>query len=240
VSKAFRKAADRRLSKFNRIDVRVYNGISELSGRKCERDVFEWHPHAAVMLVETGPTELGIAIDKKMTYDDVRALVQVLSTFRQHVEQIFVDGPIIELLVSQINKQQLTLLMEQLRLSRKIPHDETKASPSKRVLVPVHEPHMPHGPFFPKLKKLTITSQSNQLEHLSRLLSYAVGVGSLYESENIDLLCLKICIGGHWCHKRHTRMFRHVTRFRQWTEADSLGERYFQQFTGGRQKPPHY
>lgn len=71
----------------------------------ADLDVFEWHPHAAVMLVETGPTELGIAIDKKMTYDDVRALVQVLSTFRQHVEQIFMDGPIIELLVSQVGVQ---------------------------------------------------------------------------------------------------------------------------------------
>lgn len=58
----------------------------------------------------------------------------------------------------------------------------------------------------------------------------------LYHSENLDILCLRIILGGKWCHKPHFRMFKHVARFRQWTDADSLGERYFQQFSGNSGK----
>ena len=49
-----------------------------------------------------GPAELGIAVDTKMRQEDVRALVQLLSTFRRSVEQLCMDSPIIELLVSQV------------------------------------------------------------------------------------------------------------------------------------------
>ena len=63
---------------------------------------FEWHPHASMFILQTGRNELGIAIDSKLKIDDVKALIQLLSSFRQNVEQLFVDSPIIELLVSQV------------------------------------------------------------------------------------------------------------------------------------------
>jgi replication initiation and membrane attachment protein DnaB len=124
------------------------------------------------MLVETGAQELGIAIDKKMKYDDVRALIQLLTTFRHSVQQLFMDSPIIELLVSQINKQQVALLLEMLRGARKLTDENLVQAKSSHEIATVNRPDVPYGPFFPNLKKLTITSQSNQLEHLSRLLSY--------------------------------------------------------------------
>lgn len=49
-----------------------------------------------------GPNELGIAVDTKMRQEDVRALVQLLAAFRHSVEQLSMDSPIIELLVSQV------------------------------------------------------------------------------------------------------------------------------------------
>uniref|UniRef100_A0A914YN32 Uncharacterized protein n=1 Tax=Panagrolaimus superbus TaxID=310955 RepID=A0A914YN32_9BILA len=196
-------------------------------------NAFEWHPHGNVMLMETGPGHLGIAIDTKMKSSDVKALFQLLVAFRFNVEELFMDSPIIELLVAQINKQQVNLLIEMLKTSRKPTNyngyeDHSLTTLSSSSAIP--------GPFFPILKKLTITSKSNQLEHLSRLITYAVGVDFLYETQNIDLLCLKICFGGQWCQKRNVRMFKHVSRFRQWTEADSLGERYFQQFSDTSKK----
>ncbi|KAL3097021.1 hypothetical protein niasHS_002737 [Heterodera schachtii] len=243
VSKAFKQAIDARINKYTRIDVRCYPGLSQLSEEGTRgRDTFEWHPRANLMVLEMGPNELGIAVDVKMKAEDVKALIQLLYSFRCSVQQLCMDSPLIELLVSQINRQQMNILLDILKNSR------TVCSPTKRMgsagqsqpnegaeLVCLnHQQDIPYGPFFPKLKKLTITSQSNQLEHLSRLLSYAVGVDFLYETSNIDLLCLKICIAnGRWSQKPHIRLFRHVTRFRQWTEAGSLGERYFQQFTGG-------
>ncbi|KAI1717250.1 hypothetical protein DdX_06987 [Ditylenchus destructor] len=243
ISRAFRRAADRRLQNYTRIEVRMYKSLAQMHGHNCEKDSHEWHPHARVMIVEMGQNELGIAIDTKLKTDDVRALIQLLTAFRQNVQQLFIDSPIIELLVSQINRQQVNILIDLLRNSR--PAFNGKESPEKRssAIFQLNKPTgLPYGPFFPRLKKLTITSQSNQLEHLSRLLSYAVGVDFIYETSNIDLLCLKICMGTNtqWCQKPHIRLFRHVTKFRQWTEADSLGERYFQQFSGngagGRQK----
>ena len=49
-----------------------------------------------------GGNELGIAVDTKMRHEDVLALVQLLTAFRHSVEQLCMDSPIIELLVSQV------------------------------------------------------------------------------------------------------------------------------------------
>uniref|UniRef100_A0A7E4VMG9 F-box domain-containing protein n=1 Tax=Panagrellus redivivus TaxID=6233 RepID=A0A7E4VMG9_PANRE len=235
VSGAFQKAAKERISSFTRIDVRIYDGLADMRNHKCDKDAFEWHPRGNVMLMETGPGQLGIAVDTRLKISDVKALLQVLTAFRLHVEELFIDSPIIELLVAQINKQQVNLLVEMLKSTRRFDDAHSQLS-TDRAIANLSANNAIPGPFFPVLKKLTITSQSNQLEHLSRLVTYAVGVDFLYETQNIDLLCLKICIGGQWCRKRNVRMFRHVNRFRQWTEADTLGERYFQQFSGGSRK----
>uniref|UniRef100_A0A914KVV4 F-box domain-containing protein n=1 Tax=Meloidogyne incognita TaxID=6306 RepID=A0A914KVV4_MELIC len=250
VSKTFQRAIDNRLRQFTRINVRCYNGLAQMC-EECEgsgsiggkEGCLDWHPYAKLVLVQMGGNELGIAVDTKMRHEDVLALVQLLTAFRHSVEQLCMDSPIIELLVSQINRKQMSILLNMLKNSRTFVSSPCKTSRmgdgngggySAHDLVRVPPPQsIPYGPFFSKLKKLTITSQSNQLEHLSRLLTYAVGVDFLYETSNIDLLCLKICIGrGQWSmQKPSIRLFCHVTRFRQWTEAGSLGERYFQQFT---------
>uniref|UniRef100_A0A915M2H7 Uncharacterized protein n=1 Tax=Meloidogyne javanica TaxID=6303 RepID=A0A915M2H7_MELJA len=250
VSKTFQRSIDNRLRQFTRINVRCYNGLAQMC-EECEgsgsiggkEGCLDWHPYAKLVLVQMGGNELGIAVDTKMRHEDVLALVQLLTAFRHSVEQLYMDSPIIELLVSQINRKQMSILLNMLKNSRTFVSSPCKNSRmgdgngggySAHDLVRVPPPQsIPYGPFFSKLKKLTITSQSNQLEHLSRLLTYAVGVDFLYETSNIDLLCLKICIGrGQWSmQKPSIRLFCHVTRFRQWTEAGSLGERYFQQFT---------
>ncbi|KAF7636602.1 hypothetical protein Mgra_00003998 [Meloidogyne graminicola] len=211
-------------------------GNAPIGNRGC----LDWHPHAKLVVVQMGPNELGIAVDTKMRQEDVRALVQLLAAFRHSVEQLSMDSPIIELLVSQINRKQMSILLNMLKNScpfspcknNRIGEGGGYSCASELVKVPPPQ-SIPYGPFFSNLKKLTITSQSNQLEHLSRLLTYAVSVDFLYETSNIDLLCLKICIGrGQWSmQKPSIRLFCHVTRFRQWTEAGSLGERYFQQFS---------
>lgn len=55
------------------------------------------------MVLQMGAHELGIAVDTKMRTEDVKALIQLLCTFRRSVEQLSMDSPIIELLVSQVN-----------------------------------------------------------------------------------------------------------------------------------------
>jgi len=234
VSKAFKQAADNRIRNFKRIDVRCYDGLAQLQEDKRTKENFEWHPHASMFILQTGTSELGIAIDSKFKQGDVKALLHLLFTFRHNIEQLFVDSPIIELLVSQINRQQVALLLELLKCSRTpCKQGSGKSDDSSAIACAEKHDDLPCRPFFPKLKKLTVTSQSDQLEHLSRLASYAIGVDFLYETSNIDLLCLKICIGNSkWTQKPNIRLFRHVTRFRQWTEAGSLGEKYFQQFSG--------
>jgi hypothetical protein len=136
VSKTFKKAIDARLQQFTRIDVRCYNGLAQMgeesangsggggqtTGRghcrgeynqisipfcATSSDSFEWHPHATLMVLEMGPHELGIAVDTKMRQEDVKALVQLLCTFRRSVEQLCMDSPIIELLVSQVQQHRL-------------------------------------------------------------------------------------------------------------------------------------
>lgn len=45
---------------------------------------------------------LGIAVDAQMESNDVKALLQLLSVFRDYVERLYIDSPIIDLLVSQV------------------------------------------------------------------------------------------------------------------------------------------
>uniref|UniRef100_A0A0R3S2U3 F-box domain-containing protein n=1 Tax=Elaeophora elaphi TaxID=1147741 RepID=A0A0R3S2U3_9BILA len=186
--------------------------------------------------MELEPNHLGIAIDSELKASNVTALLHLLFTLRRKVEQLFIDSPIIELLVAQINKEQINLLIEMVSLSRKVNRccGETRSRQLK--LTPLHRIYLPDAPFFPNLKKLSIISKANQLQHLSRLLGYAVSVDLLYHVEQMDLLCLKILVGNVWTRPTKFRLFRHLTRFRQWTEADMLGVRYFQQFGTTRKR----
>lgn len=124
------------------------------------------------------------------------------------------------------------MLLEALRIGRKT--SNTNFTNNIKTIVSNCNIPTNYGPFFTNLKRLIITSTSKELENLSRLSSYsAVDVDFLYKTEKIDLLCLKIIIGGKWCRQKpHLRMFRHVTSFRKWSESEKLGERYLQQFTG--------
>lgn len=228
VSSRFRKAAQKRLDSYTRIDVQVYAGLKKLREHKVHQERLDWHPTLALVAVELGPNHLGLAIDSLLKWKDVRALFHLLITLSGNVEYLFIDSPIIELLVAEINKRQVNLLVSLLCQSRTTSKEQCCLN--EFTIAPVDRVKLPDGPFFPHLKQLTIASQTNQLEHLSRLLSYSVSVNLIYHVEEIDLLCLKICVGNAWSKSRHFRLFKHLTRFRQWTEANVLGERYFQQF----------
>jgi hypothetical protein len=55
-----------------------------------------------MFILQTGKDELGIAIDSKFNHGDVKALLQLLYSFRHSIEHLFIDSPIIELLVSRV------------------------------------------------------------------------------------------------------------------------------------------
>ncbi|VDD93210.1 unnamed protein product [Enterobius vermicularis] len=267
VSKKFRKAAQKRLNSYTRIDVQVYSRLKKLREEmhnqskdlcfiillhsfvrfilKVSSNIFmqhistllvflafadrlDWHPTLTLVAVELGPNHLGIAVDSLLKWKDVRALFHLLITLSRNVEHLCIDSPIIEMLVAEVNKRQVKLLVSLLCQSRTTVKEQSCFN--EFTIAPIDNVHLPEGPFFPNLKQLTISSQTNQLEHLSRLLSYSVSVNLIYHVEEMDLLCLKISIGSGWSQSKHFRLFRHLTRFRQWTEASLLGERYFQQF----------
>lgn len=112
------------------------------------------------MLMETGPGHIGIAIDTKMKSCDIKALFQLLGAFRYNVEELYIDSPIIELLVAQINKQQVNLLIEMLKTSRK---PNGHGNFSENSLASISDSGVIPGPFFPILKKLTITSKVSDI-----------------------------------------------------------------------------
>ncbi|CAG9539072.1 unnamed protein product [Cercopithifilaria johnstoni] len=237
ISKSFQKAAQKRLDMYTMIDIKVYNGLQQLRYKAGTESEYDWHPSLALMIMELEPNHLGIAIDSELKANNVTVLLHLLFTLRHKVEQLFIDSPIIELLVAQINKEQINMLIEMISLSRKINCCCCDATRNRQLkLTPLHRIYSLDAPFFPNLKKLSIISKANQLQHLSRLLSYAVSVDLLYHVEQMDLLCLKILVGNVWARPTKYRLFRHLTRFRQWTEADMLGERYFQQFGTTRKR----
>ena len=130
-------------------------------------DSFEWLPHGNVMIVDLGMGQLGIAVDTKLKSNDVKSLLRLLMAFRHYVEELFMDSPIIELIVSQINKQQVNLLIEMLKSTRKFTDNQTSED---RSLISSFFPETIPGPFFTNLKKLTITSQARSFSYLNIIL----------------------------------------------------------------------
>ncbi|VDN94006.1 unnamed protein product [Brugia pahangi] len=236
ISKKFQRAAQKRLDMYTMIDIKVYNGLQQLRHNTKAKSEYDWHPSLALMIMELESNHLGIVIDSELKANNVTALLHLLFTLRRKVEQLFIDSPIIELLVAQINKEQINILIEMVSLSRKVNCCRSATHNQQLKLTPLHRIYFPDTPFFPNLKKLSIISKANQLQHLSRLLGYAVSVDLLYHVEQMDVLCLKILISNIWARPTKFRLFKHLTRFRQWTEAGMLGERYFQQFATTRKR----
>jgi hypothetical protein len=65
-------------------------------------DNYERLPNAEIILMELNSECLGIAVDANMNSNDIRALIQLLSVFKDYVENLFMDSPIMDLLVSQV------------------------------------------------------------------------------------------------------------------------------------------
>lgn len=54
------------------------------------------------MIIALEPNHLGIAIDEELKTSNVTALLHLLFKLRCKIEQLFIDSPIIELLVAQV------------------------------------------------------------------------------------------------------------------------------------------
>ncbi|CAJ0582624.1 unnamed protein product, partial [Mesorhabditis spiculigera] len=237
VSRAFLRAADERLSQYHKVHIRVYEGLYHLHKQKVKptkplgEDV-TWHPSACLLLCAMDAQTLGIAVDAKPSWKDISALIKLLQFFRQSVQFVHMDSPIIELLLKDLNNQKVTELLRLLNESRrpgwKVPYTE-------HCVASRFEPHPLIGPFFPRLKQFTITSNPKQLNALSRLMNYSIAVDQIFQKEKVDLVCLQVILGESWCRSKQ-RLFRHVNTFKKWSEASELGVRYVQQFQGDQKK----
>ncbi|KAI6176715.1 hypothetical protein M3Y97_00828900 [Aphelenchoides bicaudatus] len=119
VSRAFRAAGNKRLMAYKQIEVKVYKNLKQMYSHRCEKDNFERLPNTEIILMELSNDCLGIAVDTNMNSNDIQQLIRLLSNFKDYVETLLMDSPIIDLLVSQINKQQVIMLLQALRIGRK-------------------------------------------------------------------------------------------------------------------------
>lgn len=233
MSRTFRRIAHKRLDQFSHIHVRVYEGLERLhkqreNSMKGFTEDVNWHPSACLLLCEMSPTTLGIAVDVKPSWKDVRVLIALLEFFRNSVEHVHMDSPIVEMLLKDMNNQKVTQLLSLLCKTRRVVGFRAY---EEHGIAPLYEPHPLQGPFFPKLKQFTVTSSSTQLVALSRLMNYSVAVDMIFAKEEIDLVCLQVILGGSWCRSKQ-RLFRHVNTFKKWSKASDLGVKYVQQFQG--------
>ncbi|KAE9414662.1 hypothetical protein Angca_001914 [Angiostrongylus cantonensis] len=231
VSRQFRIAAKRRLSLYTTIHVRVYNDLCKLYERKSSKDVTDeviWHPTCCLLLSEMSSSELGIALDSQPNWKEVKTLISLLKVFQQHATHIHMDSPVVELLVKEVNTKKINALLLFFSQNRKCDMDLICG---ETAIAPMVKSKLPTGPMFPSLKQFTVTSNPQQLGHLSRLVHYSVAVDMIYQKKEIDLVCLQVVLGESWCRSKQ-RLFRHVNSFKQWSDASSLGVRYLQQFHG--------
>ncbi|ETN72059.1 hypothetical protein NECAME_04530 [Necator americanus] len=194
VSRPFRKAALRRLARYTTIHVRVYDGLSKLHEKVssiAHVDDLSWHPAGCLLLSEMSLHELGIALDSRPKWRDVKILVALLNVFRENAIHIHMDSPIVELLVKEVNTKKINALLVFFSQNRKCDKDFTC---EETTIAPVMRSQFPLGPMFPALKTFTVISNPQQLNHLSRLIHYAVAVDMIYQKKEIDLVCLQVIV----------------------------------------------
>ncbi|KAL6723237.1 hypothetical protein Aduo_018264 [Ancylostoma duodenale] len=192
VSRRFRAAAQRRLARYTTIHVRVYDGLSKLYEKAssiAHVDDLSWHPAGCLLLSEMSSRELGIALDSRPKWRDVKILVALLNLFRENAIHIHMDSPIVELLVKEVNTKKINALLVFFSQNRKCGTDFTC---EETTIAPMTKSQLPLGPMFPALKKFTVSSNPQQLSHLSRLINYAVAVDMIYQKKEIDLVCLQV------------------------------------------------
>ncbi|GMT07320.1 hypothetical protein PENTCL1PPCAC_29494, partial [Pristionchus entomophagus] len=231
VSATFRKSATKRISSYSKMHIRVYDGLTELRAKsKCKS---EWPCSANVLLCEMDTESVGICIDSKMNWKDAKAMISLIAIFRHSAEQVYMDSPVVDLLLKHMNSSKVHSLLQLLTQKRResssflptpisyfLPLDDSHSG-----LVLPNKTAVDAGPFFPRLRKFTVTADKSQLTHLSRIISYCVAVESVFEKEDVDLVVL----GESWCRSKQ-RLFRHVSSFKHWLDASSLGVKYVQQF----------
>ncbi|VDL70512.1 unnamed protein product [Nippostrongylus brasiliensis] len=173
VSSRFRAAALRRLSRFTTIHVRVYDGLCKLYERGSSIDMnndLSWHPAGCLLLNEMNAHELGIALDSRPKWKDVKILLALL----------------------KVNTKKINALLLFFSQNRKCDTDFTC---EETTVAPMMKSQLPLGPMFPSLKQFIVTSNPQQLNHLSRLIHYAVAVDMIYQQKEIDLVCLQLFTG---------------------------------------------
>ncbi|KAJ1346699.1 hypothetical protein KIN20_001587 [Parelaphostrongylus tenuis] len=200
VSRQFRVAAQRRLSRYRTIHVRVYNDLCKLYERKPSKNVtgeLNWHPTCCLLLSEMSSSELGIALDSQPNWKEVKVLISLLKVFQQHATHIHMDSPVVELLVKEVNTRKINALLLFFSQNRKCDMDRIC---EETAIMPMMKSQLPIGPMFPSLKQFTVTSNPQQLAHLSRLVHYAVAVDMIYQKKEIDLVCLQRKLRfSEWC-----------------------------------------
>ncbi|KHJ77621.1 hypothetical protein OESDEN_22759 [Oesophagostomum dentatum] len=158
VSRRFRAAALRRLARYTTIHVRVYDGLSKLYEKAssiADVDDLSWHPAGCLLLSEMGSHELGIALDSRPKWRDVKILVALLNVFRENAIHIQMDSPIVELLVKEVNTKKINALLVYFSQNRKC---DAEFTCGETAVTPIIKSQFPLGPMFPALKKFTVIS----------------------------------------------------------------------------------
>ncbi|VDO88448.1 unnamed protein product [Heligmosomoides polygyrus] len=158
VSRRFRAAAVRRLERFTTIHIRVYDGLCKLYERGSSTamtDELSWHPAGCLLLNEMSTSELGIALDARPKWKDVKVLLALLQLLRENVVHIHMDSPVVELLVKEVNTKKINALLVFFSQNRKCDADFTC---EETTIAPVMKSQLPLGPMFPALKQFVVTS----------------------------------------------------------------------------------
>ena len=83
-------------------------------------------------------------------------MLSLLDLFRTSVEQVFMDGPVVEMLLKEVNSKNIKTLLYYLNQNRKLGGLESTLHDYS--IAPLYDDKKVNGPLFPKLKQFTVTS----------------------------------------------------------------------------------
>jgi hypothetical protein len=181
-----------------------------------------WYFHPAghkVMARFPSATSVELVVDDHWSSKDVVALHDSISMFRLSVEQIYLDAPVVELIIASLSIIDLERFHAFLCF--------LKAVNSNDVHIAIERSTSTGGEiFFPCGREISIRTTETDSSHLARILDYGVRSQLVVDRRNLE--SLKVIITDMTLYTK--ALNRNLYHFRCWAGSAGFDDRYCQQF----------
>ncbi|KAE9555311.1 hypothetical protein FO519_001470 [Halicephalobus sp. NKZ332] len=205
------------------------SGLREREG-KVEVEFMEstWfiHPGGCKVLTRFPDMDsVQIVVDDHWNSKDVIVLDEVIGMFRNSVEEIVLDAPIVELIIASLSMIDLDRWYAFLCFMKATNNNEMHLSLDRVA----HSPFEENELYFPEGRQLVIRTTERDSAHLARILDYGVRSQLVVNRQKLDVIKV-IVTDVPQLTRSKKELNRNILRFRCWAGSAGFDDRYQQSY----------